>query len=247
MYEFELHKIIRRQKLDAGGEVTILQELDACFEMGQLSVLLGPSGGGKTTVLRLLNRLDSPDSGQIVRRGKPLDSYPVRQLRRKVAFMPQQPKVFKGSLKENLLLPLTFCQSLVPEPTQSAFNELLEKVGLEVGLIDRPATELSGGEKQRLALARLLLIQPEVLLLDEPANGLDPPAREQLNRLLRQQVASGVTVVLSSHDIPFTRRVADNFLFLNQGRISVQGKIEELESPQDQALRHFVDAEGETC
>ena len=247
MYEFELQKVTRCQALDDGGEVTILRQLDACIEVGRVSAVIGPSGGGKSTLLRLLNRLDEPDSGQIVRRGKPLHSYQVRQLRRKVAFMPQQTTVFAGSLKENLLLTQTFCKPGPTDVSQHSLNDVLEKVGLSSRLLERPAADLSGGERQRLALARLLLAEPEVLLLDEPASALDPPAREQLAAFLRHLVATGLTVIFSSHDIAFVRRVADNFLFLTSAQISVAGKIAELEQVQDAELRCFIDAGGESC
>lgn len=245
MYEFQLNNIQRCHSLDDGEEVTILRNLNASFEMGRLSALVGPSGGGKSTLLRLLNRLDEPDGGEVMWRGKPLPSYAVRQLRRKVAFMPQQTTVFTGSLEDNLLLPRSFCQPPPPTSIQGELIDLLKQVGLSQHLLTRPAAELSGGEKQRLALARALLTRPEVLVLDEPGYGLDPPARAQLCALLRQLVDSGLTVILSSHDIPFVRRVADNFLFLTQGKISVTGQVDELDLASDQELRSFIAAEGE--
>ena len=244
MSEFELRNIHRRQAIDDGGEVTILRDLDACFDAGRLSAIIGPSGGGKSTLLRLLNRLDEPDAGQVIRRGQPLPSYPVRQLRRKVAFVSQQTTVFAGSLKENLLLPQAFCLPITPEYPVRALHELLEKVGLAARFLERPAAELSGGEKQRLALARVLLSAPEVLLLDEPGSNLDPPARDLLSLLLRQQVEAGLTVIFSSHDIPFVRRTADDFLFLSQGQIRVKGEVAELARPQDPELRRFVESGG---
>ncbi len=247
MHEFELHNVTRYQALDAGGEVTILSQINTGLERGRLSALIGPSGGGKSTLLRLLNRLDEPDAGQIERRGKLLHSYPVRQLRRKVAFMPQQTTVFAGSLKDNLLLAQTFCLPGSAEFSQHSLNAILERVGLSPHLLDRAAADLSGGERQRLALARLLLAEPEVLLLDEPASALDPPAREQLGQFLRKQVEAGISVIFSSHDMAFVRRFADNFLFLSKGQIRVAGKIAGLEQVQDPEFSRFLNAEGEPC
>jgi putative ABC transport system ATP-binding protein len=244
MSEFELQNICRRKTLDDGEEITILDHLNTSFEMGRMSAVIGPSGGGKSTLLRLLNRLDEPDTGQIVRRGHPLRSYPVRQLRRKVAFVSQQMTVFAGSLKKNLLLPQAFCLPRTPEYTSRTLNDLLEKVGLSSRLLERPAAELSGGEKQRLALVRAILTAPEVLILDEPGSNLDPPARELLSSLLRQQVDAGLTVILSSHDISFVRRTADDFLFLSQGQIKVHGEVEGLEQPLDPELRRFIESGG---
>src|SRR5690348_1282014 len=143
----------------------------------EVVALVGPSGAGKTSLLRLLNRLDDPTRGFVEFRGAPITSVPVRELRRRVAFVFQAPVMFPGTVEANLDTARGLCGDH-PPPTTAI--DALAFAGLDESFLDREADRLSGGEKQRVSIARALMTAPEVLLLDEPSSALDPEVAEQL-------------------------------------------------------------------
>ncbi len=141
-------------------------QIDAC----RISAIVGPSGGGKTTLLRILNRMTTPDSGRVLFFGEPVEEMDPVQLRRKVTMLTQMPVIFTGTVQENLLLGCRLSEK--EEPGEEAVQAIMARVGLDKEL-SADAAQLSGGEKQRLALARVMLMDPEVMLLDEPSASLD--------------------------------------------------------------------------
>jgi putative ABC transport system ATP-binding protein len=141
-------------------------QIDSC----QVSAIVGPSGGGKTTLLRILNRMTSPDSGLVAFFGQPVEEIDPVQLRRKVVMLTQMPVIFAGTVGENLLIGCRLAEK--EEPAADAVQAIMARVGLDKEL-SADAARLSGGEKQRLALARVMLMDPEVMLLDEPSASLD--------------------------------------------------------------------------
>jgi putative ABC transport system ATP-binding protein len=163
----------------------------------RISAVVGPSGGGKTTLLRLLNRLASPDSGSILFRGRPLPELDPVQLRRKVVMLAQMPVVFPGTLGENLTAGCRLAEK--PLPPRAQQEAMLRKVGVQKGL-EEEAGRLSGGEKQRLALARVMLMDPEVLLLDEPSASLDEETESQIFSLITDYARERCkTLVMVTH------------------------------------------------
>ncbi|MBE3582718.1 MAG: ATP-binding cassette domain-containing protein [Limnochordaceae bacterium] len=213
----------------------ILHDITACIPASQITCVVGPSGAGKSSLLRLLNRLDSPTSGTIYWRGRSLESYPVRQLRRQVGMLFQFPHLFEGTVEQNVL----FGPRLQPSSTSQADGaarqpqatgpalvaELLRMVGLPAELAGRSTEKLSGGEAARVALARALANQPQVLLLDEPTASLDVASRREIEQLiLRLQRESGLTVVWVSHDLEQAARVADRVMVIEHGELTAFGR-----------------------
>lgn len=141
-------------------------EIDAC----KVSAIVGPSGGGKTTLLRILNRMTTPDSGRVLFFGEPVEEMDSVHLRRKVTMLTQTPVIFAGTVRENLLIGCRLAEK--EEPAPGAVQAIMARVGLDKEL-SADAARLSGGEKQHLALARVMLMDPEVMLLDEPSASLD--------------------------------------------------------------------------
>lgn len=217
-----------REPLFAFEQVTVgepgalrLDRLDGELPAAGLSVVVGPSGAGKSTLLRLCDRLEAPASGVVRLRGDDLASCEPLALRREVGMVFQQPVLFAGSVADNLR-----------EADTGADDErvagLLERVGLDAGFGDRDAGRLSGGEGQRVCLARSLGTDPRVLLMDEPTSALDGRAASVLERLARELVDGGIPVVWVTHDEAQMRRLADYVLVLEDGRAARSGPAAEV-------------------
>lgn len=175
------------------------------IEGGLITTLFGPSGSGKTTILKLLNKLISPTSGQVLFNGRDLSLIDSIEHRREVVMLSQDPVVFAGSVRENLNAGLVFRQQ--PPRDDAKLKHLLEQVKLDKPL-DAPAGNLSGGEKQRLALARVLLLDPRVYLLDEPSSSLDDETAVLVHDMLvRRSRAENKTMVFVTH----SRSIAESY------------------------------------
>lgn len=213
----------------------ILRGLDLEIPANGVTVLAGPSGAGKSTLLRLLNRLDDPVSGEVRWQGRPVDEWDPTELRRCVAMVFQRPPLFPGTVLDNLRVAL-------PEVDTDRAVHVLEHVGLSGDLLGHEADTLSGGEAQRMCVARALLTEPAVLLADEPTAALDRSARETVEDLGRQLADSGVAVVWVSHDTDQLRRLADHVIVLAEGSVRAVGHLNDLESSDDPLVRRSVGA-----
>jgi len=170
-----------------------------------VTCIIGESGSGKTTFLRMLNRMLSPDSGIVEFRGSALESYDPVHLRRKVVMLPQHPVVFPGDIRSNLQIGRLFSHRDAAD--DEALREVLRSVNLDSAL-DSDASVLSGGEKQRLAIARIVLMDPDVYLLDEPSSALDDGTEDVVIRSVSEQVRRhGRALIMVTH----SRRIADQF------------------------------------
>jgi putative ABC transport system ATP-binding protein len=203
----------------APNQALILDSVNFELAPGELAWLSGPSGGGKSSLLRLMNRLAEPSGGRITFRGKPLEQWDPPVLRRRVALLPQSPVVLPGSVGHNLRLPFSFKAGRErPLPSEDRLERLLAGLGLEGLGLGQPVTGLSLGQKQRLALARMLLLEPEVLLLDEPVSALDPESRALVEQTAVAQAGQGRAVLLVSHHPPENAGPA-RCLVLSGGRL----------------------------
>lgn len=180
---------------------------------GGATALLGPSGSGKSSTLRLLNRLSDPDSGKVLFRGDPVSDLDVLDLRRRAVLVPQLPAPLPGSVAANV----RYGPSLAGR--EADVRGCLERAGLDPGYADREASELSVGEQQRVMLARALALEPEVLLLDEPTSALDEVARDGVERTLAELAHAGVAMVLVTHDRGQAERIASDVIELRDGRV----------------------------
>lgn len=201
------------------GGTTVLDTVSAAFPAGRCTAVAGPSGAGKSTLLRLLDRLLEPTSGRVLFHDRPLPSYDVLDLRRRVGLVQQAPVVLEATVLADLRVGR-------PELSPDEATELLSRAGLDVAL-DRSTADLSGGEAQRLCLARALAVGPEVLLLDEPTSALDAVAAQAVERVVSALVADGLSAVLVSHDLRQARRLADDVVVLDRGRVIETGPAAE--------------------
>ena len=218
------------------GAVIMLDCLDVQIEAGAPTVLIGPNGSGKTTFLRTAMGLIAPNEGRVTWGGAD-DAPPLRR-----AFVFQRPAMLRRSVQGNLRYALIAAQ--VPRARhETRIGELLALVGLD-GLGRRPARRLSGGEQQRLALARALARDPDVLFLDEPTASLDPAATKAIEDIIRAIAASGIKVVMATHDLGEAKRLAGDILLLHRGRIVERAPVSEfLNAPRTAEARTFVAGE----
>jgi UDP-glucose/iron transport system ATP-binding protein len=190
------------------GERRVLESIDAEIEPGATAIV-GPSGVGKSTLLRLLNRLADPESGTIAYRGRALDSYDPLALRREVSLVPQLPALLPGTVESNL----AYAARLAGKQLDA--GECLRHAGLAAEFAERDVSRLSVGERQRAMLARALAQQPGVLLLDEPTSALDSEARDAVEATLRRLRAElDLSLVLVTHDPEQARRLTDRVIRL---------------------------------
>jgi putative ABC transport system ATP-binding protein len=217
------------------AEAPILHGITIDIPCRGITAVAGPSGAGKSTLLRLLNRLDEPVSGVITWDGRPLAEWEPRLLRRKVAMVFQRPPLFGGTVLDNLRVALG-------DVTRPAAEVILDRVGLPPALLDRAANDLSGGEAQRMSIARALLTEPSVLLADEPTASLDGASRITIEQLARSIADDGVPIVWVSHDTDQLRRVADHALVLIDGDVAAFGRLPELDAHPDPLVRELVGA-----
>jgi putative ABC transport system ATP-binding protein len=192
---------------------TILDRVDLVIPGRGITVVLGPSGAGKSMLLRLLNRLEVPTSGTIRYQGEPVGSIDPLVLRRRVGMVFQRPAPFPGTVRDNLLV-------ADPDADDGALAAALGAARLDVAFLDRSADDLSGGEAQRMCLARTLVTQPEALLMDEPTSALDPDARRRLERTARRLADEGRPLVWVTHDLDQADRLADEVVVLIAGRVA---------------------------
>jgi putative ABC transport system ATP-binding protein len=205
---FELDAVV----LEIDGR-PILRGISLAISDEGITVLLGPSGAGKTMILRLLNRLEVPTAGVVRFRGESVASIDPLALRRRVGMVFQRPAPFPGTVRDNLLV-------ADPAAGDEALLAALGGAGLAPAFLDRSADDLSGGESQRMCLARTLVTRPEVLLMDEPTSALDPDARHRLERTARDLAARGRPVVWVTHDLDQADRLADDVLVVIDGRLA---------------------------
>lgn len=198
----------------------IVREVGLDVRSGETLTIVGPSGAGKTTLLRLLNRLDEPTGGTVYLDGADYRTLPPTDLRSRVGMVPQNPALRDGTVHDNV----TIGPRLRGEPIDAdRVGTLLDRVDLN-GYADRETSDLSGGEAQRVAIARTLLVDPEVLLLDEPTASLDPNAQAEIESLLTDLLAdSERTVVVVTHDEAQVDRIADQVIRFVDGQVEQRG------------------------
>jgi UDP-glucose/iron transport system ATP-binding protein len=206
----------------AGPHGPLVSDVHGAIPRRGMTVVIGPSGAGKSTLLRLCNRLDAPSAGRVLFRGDDVATLDPLRLRRRVGMVFQRPTPFAGTVRDNF-------QVAEPELDDTDAKAVLERVDLTGALLDRPATELSAGEAQRVCLARTLVTKPEVLLMDEPTSSLDPRATRVLETLTRWLAADGVPIVWVSHDLAQMRRIAEHVTVMFAGRIVQQCALRDLD------------------
>lgn len=203
----------------------IIRDVDLTVDAGETLTIIGPSGAGKSTLLRLLARLDEPTGGTVYVDGADYRTIDPTELRTRIGMVPQSPGLREGTVYENVAIGPRLRGDTVDA---ARVESLLQRVDL-AGYADREVTGLSGGEAQRVAIARTLMVDPEVLLLDEPTASLDPEVQSEIEDLLTDLLAEpDYTVVLVTHDQAQVDRIADRVARFVDGEVKAEGRPTEV-------------------
>ena len=221
----------------------VLKGITTEIDRGDVICIIGPSGSGKSTFLRCLNRLETPDSGEILLDGVDLmdRKTDLDRQRRKMGMVFQQFNLFPHmSILKNLTVSPMMLKKTPQAEAEAKAMQLLERVGLADRAGDYPA-QLSGGQKQRVAIVRALCMEPEVMLFDEPTSALDPEMVGEVLDLMRDLAKEGMTMAVVTHEMGFAREVADRVVFMADGKILEEGTPAELfDRPKDPRLQDFL-------
>jgi len=245
----EVHRLPEKSMINVNGLVKdfgknrVIDGIDATVSPGEVVVLIGASGSGKSTFLRCLNGLETMTAGEILIDSVPLESKPssLNQIRRQVGMVFQQFNLFPHlTVLENIIeAPIHVLKQRKDEASQVA-RELLSKVGLFDKQNCYPGT-LSGGQGQRVAIARALAMHPKIMLFDEPTSALDPELVGEVLTVMKQLADDGMTMVVVTHEMSFAREVADRVIFIDEGRIVEEGSpVQIFSNPQEKRTQTFL-------
>ena len=225
------------------GKLQVLKDVSISIQKGEKIVIIGPSGSGKSTFLRCLNRLETPDGGQILFEGNDLTDPATNldQCRQKMGMVFQHFNLFPHlTVLQNITLAPVTLKLKTQEEAEKEAMQLLERIGLPDKANVYPAT-LSGGQKQRIAIVRSLAMHPDVMLFDEPTSALDPEMVGEVLEVMKDLAREGMTMVVVTHEMGFAREVADRVLFMNEGFIEEEGSPDAIfQHPKSERLQQFL-------
>ncbi|ODN30497.1 polar amino acid ABC transporter ATP-binding protein [Fervidobacterium thailandense] len=223
------------------GNLEVLKGVNLSVKKAETIVIIGPSGGGKSTLLRCINRLEEYQSGKIFLDGVDIQQIDVNKLRTRVGMVFQQFNLFPHmNVLQNLILAPMKVKNMPEEQAIEKAHALLQRVGLLDKIYAFPE-QLSGGQKQRVAIARALMMDPEVMLFDEPTSALDPELVGEVLEVMKNLAESGMTMLVVTHEMGFARDVADRIVFISNGVVEEEGPPEQiLKNPQKQRTKEFL-------
>lgn len=225
------------------GENTVLRDINLSVSEGEVLSIIGASGSGKSTMLRCINLLETPTSGQVLYHGRDITSHDMNlsQYRAKVGMVFQSFNLFNNmTALNNCITGQMTVLKRSREEAETTAMKYLERVGMAPYINARPS-QLSGGQKQRVAIARALAMEPEALLFDEPTSALDPQMVGEVLDVMRSLADDGLTMIVVTHEMAFARDVSTNVVFMSGGVICEEGSPKDIfENPQDQKTKDFL-------
>ena len=220
----------------------ILNDISTCFLDGKVTTIIGPSGTGKSTLIRLINRLEDLDSGNIYYNDKNIydKDYKVVELRKKIGMVFQQFNLFTNlSVLDNIIMPLRKVLKIKKREAIEIAKEELRKVGMQ-DFINANVSKLSGGQKQRVAIARTLAMKPDVILFDEPTSALDPEMIGEVLEVIKKLSENNITMIIVTHEMKFASEISDKVIFLDEGKILKEGTSDEIFHGDNERINRFL-------
>ena len=225
------------------GKLEVLKGISTEIRRGEVVSIIGPSGGGKSTFLRCLNLLETPDGGQVLFKSQDITDKKlnISQYRQSIGMVFQHFNVFPNlTVLENVTLAPVLEKKVPKDQAKEEAMALLRRVGLG-DKADQYPRKLSGGQKQRLAIVRAMAMKPEVMLFDEPTSALDPEMVKEVLNVIRELTRSGMTILIVTHEMGFAREISDRVLFICDGVIKEEGTPEQIFTcPHDPATIKFL-------
>lgn len=225
------------------GDHEVLKDIHFDIKKGEAVSIIGSSGSGKSTMLRCINLLETPTSGQILFHGEDIQTkgFDVTKYRAKATMVFQSFNLFNNmTALENCIIGQVDVLKKDRKEAEKVAMEYLEKVGMTPYINAKPR-QLSGGQKQRVAIARALAMQPEVLLFDEPTSALDPEMVGEVLQVMKKLADEGMTMIVVTHEMGFAREVSDRVIFMSEGVVEEEGKPEEIfTNPKSEKTRQFL-------
>ena len=231
------------------GDQKVLNELELHVPTGKITVIIGRSGEGKSVLMKHLIGLMHPDTGQVVVDGDDLaalDEVSMNEVRKKYGMLFQYAALFDSLLvKDNIAFPLKEHTDMTPDQIDERVRELIHQVGLKDIVLNKYPSELSGGMRKRVGLARAIALKPKILLYDEPTTGLDPIMTDVIDHLiLNTQKKLGITSVVISHDIRAVFAIADKIAMLHEGKIILEGTPDEFRNTNIEVVKRFLEGKA---
>lgn len=221
------------------NETLILKDVSGTIYKGKITALVGPSGAGKTTLLKLCNGLISPSNGDVFVEHQPITSFEPTSLRRQVGIVLQNAPIIRGTVFDNLSLPLKLQKKSL---TEDEAISMLNTVGLDESFLKRDASDLSGGQKQKLAIARTLINRPKILLMDEITSALDPISTNEIEHLiLKLKEEYEVTIIWITHNIEQAKELGDFIWVMMEGKLVESGDRAIFHNTQNIKVRQFFE------
>jgi phospholipid/cholesterol/gamma-HCH transport system ATP-binding protein len=233
----------------AFGKLVVLDGIDLDIQAGKITVIIGPSGTGKSVLLKHIVGLLKPDSGEVWfdnKRMDQLDEQEMVESRKKIGFLFQMSALFDSmNVRDNICFPLAHHTKMPRAQQDARCNEVLRMVGLK-DVLDKMPGDLSGGQKKRVALARAVVLAPQLILYDEPTTGLDPVRSDAINELILSLSKNlGVTSIVVTHDMHSAQKIADRMVMLNAGKIIADGKIQDFKKSDNPTVRGFIEGHAD--
>ena len=222
------------------GKLKVLKDINLEVKKGDRVVIIGPSGSGKSTLLRCINYLNKPDSGKIYFNDEIINDKNIAIYRQKIGMVFQSFNLFNNlNVIENIILaPVKLGIYSLDEAKKKAI-EYLKRIDLDDKISVYPSS-LSGGQKQRVAIVRTLMMKPEIILFDEPTSALDPEMVKEVQELMIELANEGMTMVIVTHEVSFVKRVATKIVFMDEGKIILEGTYDEMINSENESVKLFL-------
>ncbi|MTI60128.1 MAG: ATP-binding cassette domain-containing protein [Firmicutes bacterium] len=227
--------LVGREIIKYYGKDKVLDISEITIKHGSILALMGPNGSGKTTLIKILSQLEEKNTGEIYYQGEKINKRDSLKVRRKIGFIWQKPLLYRGSVYDNIALGLKY-RKMGKDEIQKRVAQVIDRLKI-INLKDKDARKLSGGEQQKVSIARTLVTEPELIFIDEPNTSLDIEGIGLVEEIIKEEVRKGVSIVLVTHNFYQAKNLADEIIILRKGKLVAQGGAEQIFTMQDELLK----------